>query len=106
MSHSHIDWSRSIEQQIEEIVVATATVRRLVRQIKRKENAHPELITKENYLYFQSVIHSMAELAREVEANPLYGDALVELRNKQRKKQQRVIARYFGDNLASSEGTR
>lgn len=106
MGHDRIDWGSSIEQQIEEIVVATATARRLLRQIKFKENAHPELITKENCVYFQWVIHSMAQLAGELEANPLYDEALVDLRNKQRKKQQRVIAKYFGDDLLSSEATR
>jgi hypothetical protein len=106
MGHNCIDWGSSIEQQIEEITVATATARRLLRQIKHKQNAHPELITKENYVYFQWVIHSMAQLAGELEANPLYEEALVDLRSKQKKKQQRVIAKYFGDNLLSSEGTR
>jgi hypothetical protein len=101
MDHGRIEWDRSIEQQIEEIVVAITTVRRLLRQIKYKENAYPGLITKENYSYFQWVINSMDQLAPEVEANPLYADALAELRNKQRKKQRRVIAKYFGDSLLS-----
>jgi hypothetical protein len=106
MDHGRIDWDRSIEQQIQEIIVATATARRLLRQIGYKENTHPELITKENYAYFQWVIYSMDQLASELEANPLYADALTELRNKQRKKQRRVVAKYFGDSLLSSEETR
>jgi hypothetical protein len=101
MDHGRIEWDRSIEQQIEQIVLATATARRLLQQIKCKENAYPGLITKENYAYFQWVIHSMDQLASEVEANPLYTNALAELRNKQRKKQRRVVAKYFGDNRLS-----
>jgi ubiquinone biosynthesis protein UbiJ len=103
MERDEIDWDHSIEQQIDEIVIATATARRLVRQIKDKRDAHPELITKETYAYFQSAIHSMAQLVREVEGNPLYGDALRELRKKQRRKQQQVLARYFGDIAVPGE---
>jgi hypothetical protein len=100
MEREEIDWSRSIEQQIEEIVVAASIARRLVRQIGYKNDAHPELITDQNYAYFQSVIHSMAGLAAEVESSPLYEKALTCLRNRQRKKQQHVIAKYFS-NLTS-----
>jgi hypothetical protein len=101
MDHGRIEWDRSIEQQIEEIVVAMATAQRLLRQIERKENAYPGLITKENYSYFQWVIHSMDQLTSEVQANPLYAEALAELRDKQRKKLRRVISKYFGDSLLS-----
>lgn len=97
MEREEIDWSRSIEQQIEEIVVATNIARRLVRQIGYKNDAHPELITDQNYAYYQSVIHSMSELAGEVENSPLYEKALISLRNRQRKKQRRVIAKYFSN---------
>lgn len=100
MEQEEIDWGRSIEQQIEEIVAATATARKLVRQIRYKKDAHPELITKENYTYFQSVIHSMAQLRWEVEGSPLYEEALIELRNRQKRKQQRTVARYFGSILS------
>lgn len=100
MEREEIDWHHSIEQQIEQITIATATARKLVRQIAYKNDAHPELITRENYACFQSVIHSMAQLACEIEASPLYKDALGELRNKQRRKQQRLIAKHFGHHLA------
>jgi hypothetical protein len=97
MDHKDIDWGHSIEQQIEEILVATNMARRLVRQIGYKKAAHPELITDQSYAYFQSVIHSMAQLSSEIEGSPFYERALVELRNRQRKKQQRTIAKYFSD---------
>jgi hypothetical protein len=103
MQREEIDWGRSIEQQIEEIVVSTAAARRLVRQIAYKKNAHPEFITKESYACFQSVIHSMAQLVSEVEGSPFYMDALAELRNRQRRKQKRVIAKYFGDIVSGAE---
>jgi hypothetical protein len=104
MEQEEIDWGRSIEQQIEEIVAATAIARRLVRQIKYKNDAHPELITKENYTYFQSVIQSMVQLRWEVEGSPLYREALVELLNRQKRKQQRTVAKYFGSILAVNGG--
>jgi Spy/CpxP family protein refolding chaperone len=100
MGQDKIDWGRSIEQQIEEIIAVTATARKLVRQIKHKRDAHPELITKESYTYFQSVIHSMAQLRWEVEESPLYKEALMELRNRQKRKQQRTVAKYFGNILS------
>jgi len=100
MEQEETDWGRSIEQQIEEIVAATAAARKLVRQIKQKKDAHPELITRENYMYFQSVIHSMTQLRWEVEASPLYKEALIELRNRQKRKQQRTVAKYFGSVLS------
>jgi hypothetical protein len=103
MRREEIDWGHSIEQQIEEIVDATAAARRLVRQIRYKQDAHPELITKENYACFQSVIHSMAQLVVEVEGSPFYKDALAELRNRQMRKQQRVIEKYFGNIVSGSE---
>jgi hypothetical protein len=96
MQREEIDWGHSIEQQIEEFVVVTAAARRLVRQIAYKTDAHPEFITRENYACFQSVIHSMAQLISEVEGSPLYKQALAELRNRQRRRQQRVVAKHFG----------
>ena len=103
MQREEIDWGYSIEQQIEEFVVATAAARRLVRQIASKKDAHPELITTENYRCFQSVIHSMDLLISEVEGNPLYKEALAELRSRQRRKRQRVVAKYFGDIASCTE---
>ena len=103
MRRGEVDWGHSIEQQIEEIVVATAAARKLVRQIAYKNDAHPEFITKENYTCFQSVIHSMAQLISEVEGSPLYKEALAELRNRQRRKRQRVLAKYFGDIVSRTE---
>jgi hypothetical protein len=103
MQREKIDWGRSIEQQIEQIVVATAAARRLVRQIAYKRDAHPEFISKEDYACFQSVIHSVAQLVSEVEGSPLYKDALAHLHEKQRRKQRRMIARYFGDLMPSAE---
>ena len=100
MKCEETDWGHSIEQQIEQIIVATDLARRLVRQIAYKNASHPELITRENYVCFQSVIHSMAQLACEVEASPLYKDALAELRNRQRRKQRRLVAKHFGHHLA------
>ena len=97
MQREEIDWGHSIEQQIEEFVVATAAACSLVRQIAYKKDAHPEFITRENYTCFQSVIHSMAQLISEVEGSPFYKDALAELRSRQRRKQQRMVAKYFGD---------
>ena len=103
MKCEEIDWGHSIEQQIEEIVDATAAARRLVRQIRYKRDAHPELITKQNYACFQSVILSMAQLVGEVEESPFYKDALAELRNRQMRKQQRTIEKYFGNIVSGSE---
>ena len=100
MDREEIDWRHSIDQQIEEILVAANMARGLVRQIGYKNEAHPELITDQNYMYFQSVIHSLAQLAWEIEGSPFYKRALLELRNKQRKKQQRIIARYFSNLLS------
>jgi hypothetical protein len=99
MDREEIDWGHSIEQQIEEILVATSMARRLVRQIGYKKAAHPELITDQSYMYFQSVIRSMEQLACEVEGSPFYERALAQLRNRQRKKQQRTIAKYFSGLL-------
>jgi hypothetical protein len=96
MACKGIDWSRSIDQQIDGIVAAMIHARELLLQIGRKNDAHPELITSENYSCFQSVIYFMKELAAEVESNPLYEQALRRLISKQRKKQQRIIARHFG----------
>jgi hypothetical protein len=95
-----IDWDHSIELQIEQIVAATAMARRLVRQIACKNAAHPELITRENYACFQSVIRSLTQLACEVEASPLYKDALSELRAREERKQRRAVAKHFGHHLA------
>jgi hypothetical protein len=100
MEREEIDWDHSIEQQVEQIVNAAAVARKLVRQIAYKNDAHPELITRENYACFQSVIHSMAELVCEVEASPLYESALGELRDRQKRKQQRLVAKHFGHHLA------
>jgi hypothetical protein len=100
MEREVIDWDHSIEQQIEQILIATAVARRLVRQIAHKHDAHPELITRENYTCFQSVIHAMTQLVCEVEASPLYKDALGELRDRQKRKQRRTVARHFGHHLA------
>jgi len=99
MKCEEIDWGHSIEQQIEQIVVATAVACKLVRQIASKNAAHPELVTKENYACFQSVIHSLTRLACEVEASPMYKDALGELRNRQLRKQRRLVAKHFGHHL-------
>jgi hypothetical protein len=103
MEWEEIDWGHSIEQQIDQIIIATANVRKLVRQIALKQNAHPELITKENYTYFQSVIYSTAQLVFEVEESPLYKDALDALRNERRRKQKRVVAKHFGHLLSRGE---
>jgi hypothetical protein len=103
MEQEEIDWGRSIEQQIEQIITATASARKLVRQLARKKDAHPELITKENYTYFQSVISSTAQLVYEVERSPFYKDALDALRNERRRKQQRIIARHFGHLFSRDE---
>jgi hypothetical protein len=103
MQRESIDWNRSIEQQIEEIVIATSAARRLVRQIGYKKDAHPELITRENYACFQSVIHSMAQLACEVEGSPLYKGALEELLKRQRRKQRQTVAKHFGSILLRGE---
>jgi hypothetical protein len=100
MESEKIDWGHSIEQQIEEIVVATAMARGLVRQIGYKKDTHPELITDQNYACFQSVIHSLAQLSCEIEASPFYNRALLQLRNRQRKKQQRSMAKYFNSLLS------
>jgi hypothetical protein len=96
MERDEIDWGHSIEQQIEQIISATATARRLVRQIRYKKEAHPELITKENYACFQSVIHSMTELVREVEGSPLYKEALEGLLERERRKRRQAVAKHFG----------
>jgi hypothetical protein len=96
MGFSRIDWNNSIEQQIEEIVGAMINAHRLVQQIKRKHGARAELITKENYSCFQSVICLMRHLVFEVEANPLYQPALLQLRNRQMRKQRRILAKHFG----------
>lgn len=103
MQRGKIDWGHSIEQQIERIVIATATARDLVRQITDKKDARPELITKENCTCFQSVIHSMAQLVSEVEGSPFYKDALAELRNRRRRKQQQIVAKYFGNIISRGE---
>src|SRR5262249_29642943 len=100
MEREEIDWGHSIEQQIEEIVVATTMARRLVRQIGYKKDAHPALITDQSYTCFQSVIHSVEQLSCEIEANPFYKRALIQLRNRQRKKQQQTIAKYFNSLLS------
>jgi hypothetical protein len=100
MEREAIDWDHSIEQQIEQILIESAAARTLVRQITYKHDAHPELITRENYTCFQSVIHAVAQLVGEVEASPLYKDALGELRDRQKRKQQRAVARHFGHHLA------
>ena len=100
MEREEIDWGHSIEQQIEEIVVAATMARRLVRQIGYKKALHPELMTDQSYACFQSVIHSLAQLSCEVEASPFYERALIQLRNRQRKKQKRTIAKYFNSLLS------
>jgi hypothetical protein len=45
----------------------------------------------------------MAQLVDEVEGSPFYKDALAELRNRQGRKQQRIIEKYFGDIISGSE---
>jgi hypothetical protein len=104
MGFSRIDWNNSIEQQVEEIVRAMSNAHRLVRQINRKHGARAELITKENYSYFQSVICLMRHLAFEVEKNPLYRPALLQLRNRQMKKRQRILAKHFGITTQGVDG--
>jgi hypothetical protein len=46
------------------------------------------------------VIHSLAQLSCEIEASPFYNRALLQLRNRQRKKQQRSMAKYFNSLLS------
>jgi hypothetical protein len=96
MGVSRIDWNNSIEQQIDEIVRAMSNAQRLVQQIKRKHGVRAELITKENYSCFQSVICLINHLVSEVEGNPLYKPALLQLRNRQMRKRQRILAKHFG----------
>jgi hypothetical protein len=96
MGFSRIDWNNSIEQQVEEIIGAMINAHRLVQQIKRKHGARAELITKENYSCFQSVICLLRHLVFEVERNPLYQPALLQLSNRQMRKRQRTLAKHFG----------
>jgi hypothetical protein len=95
MGYKEIDWNTSIEQQVDQIVAAVVNARKLVRQIKLKKNGRPELITSENYSYFQSVISSVNHLALEVEINPLYKLALLQLNIRRKRKQQWMISKYF-----------
>jgi hypothetical protein len=96
MTFDRIDWNTSIEQQVDKIVVAILSARNLVQQIRDKSDARPDLIIKENYYYFQSVIRSMNSLSQDIKTNPLYKPALLQLLRRQKRKQQRTIARYFG----------
>ena len=96
MRFSRIDWNNSIEQQVEEIVKAMINAQQLVQQIKHKHGARAELITKENYSCFQSVICLMRHLVFEVERNPLYHPALLQLRKRQMRKRQRILAKHLG----------
>jgi hypothetical protein len=96
MGGSCIDWNNSIEQQIDEIVRAMIRSHKLVQQIKRKHGVRAELITKENYSCFQSVICLMNHLVSEIEGNPLYKPAVLQLRNRQMRKRRRILAKHFG----------
>jgi hypothetical protein len=96
MGISSIDWNNSIEQQVDEIVRAMINAHRLVQQIKLKHGVRSELITKENYSCFQSVICLMRHLVFEIERNPLYQPALLQLRNRQMRKRRRILAKHFG----------
>ena len=96
MRHEEIDWNTSIEQQVEQIDAAMVKARKLVRQIKRKWDERPELITSEHYSYFQSAIRSVDQVKLEIEINPLYKLALLQLSTRQKRKQQQTIAKYFG----------
>ena len=96
MQHEEIDWSTSIEQQVDQLVAAMVKARKLVRQIKRKTAERPELITREHYSYFQSVIRSVDQLKLEIATNPLYQLAFLQLSTRQKRKQQQMIAKYFG----------
>ena len=96
MRHEEIDWNTSIEQQVDQLVAAMAKARILIRQIKRKRAERPELITREHYSYFQSAIRSVDQLKLEIETNPLYKLAFLQLSARQKRKQQKMIAKYFG----------
>jgi hypothetical protein len=96
MGVSCIDWNNSIERQIDEIVKAMINAHRLVQQIKRKHGVRAELITKENYSCFQSVICLLNHLVSEVEGNPLYKPALLQLHNREMRKRRRILAKHFG----------
>jgi hypothetical protein len=96
MAFGRIDWNNSIEQQIDEIVRAMSSAHRLVQQIERKHGVRAELITKENHSCFQSVICLMRHLVFEIERNPLYQPALLQLRNRQMRKRRRILAKHFG----------
>ena len=91
-----IDWNNSIEQQVDEIVRAMMNAHRLVQQIKLKHGVRAELITKENYSCFQSVICLVRHLMFEIERNPLYQPALLQLSNRQMRKRRRILAKHFG----------
>lgn len=99
-----IDWNSSIEQQVDKIVSSITTAEELVQQIRDKKEARPELITDENYYYFQSVIYSLNNLVWDVKTNPLYKPALLQLLKRQNRKQQRTIARYFGSFIQHPVG--
>jgi hypothetical protein len=91
-----IDWSTSVEQQVDDIDALLKTARSLMRQIRDKKDTSPELITDQSYQCFQTAICSMHELIRELEDNPLYRPALLQLCNRQREQRRRLIQKYFG----------
>ena len=88
-----LDWNTSIEQQVDEIDALLNAARNLMRQIRDKKDTSPELISGDSYQRFQTAICSMHELIRELEDNPLYRPALMQLC------QQRLIDNCFGEVL-------
>ena len=94
-----IDWNTSIEQQVDEIDALLNTARSLMRQIRDKKDTSPALITDKSYQCFQTAICSMHQLIRELEDNPLYRPALLQLCNRQREQRRRSIQKYFGEAI-------
>lgn len=99
---ARLDRGTLIEQQVDEIDALLNRARGLMRQIRDKKNNSPDSITDRSYRCFQTAICSMHRLIRELEDNPLYRPALLQLCNSEREQRQRTIQKYFGEAVRTS----
>lgn len=93
--------SKVFDQQVDAIDTLLSTACNLLRHI-RDTNCPPGSAADQSCQSFQTVICSVHHLIRELEDNPLYRPALLQLCDRQKRQRQLVIEKYFGSGRANS----
>src|SRR5262245_57865088 len=96
-----------LDRQVDAIDTLLNAARNLLRDIGDGNNRPPGSAAERSCQSFQTVICSVHQLIRELEDNPLYRPALLQLCDRQRGQRQLVIEKYFGGaNAPDPTGTR